>query len=130
MNKIISKRKQLNKKIILDRFKKIKNIKSNAELASYLGISASALSNWYRRNSIDFDLLFSKCEDVDLQYLIKGDNPNIPAKEPALPYEQGKSLYERLLDEKDLQIKDKNKQILEKDNQINQLLKIINEQKK
>lgn len=57
---------------ILERVKKVYNIKSNTELADYLGVSKSTLSNWYKRNSIDYDLLFSACSNSDLEYILTG----------------------------------------------------------
>ena len=75
----------MDKRLILNRIKEFKNFKTDLELANFLQISKSTLSNWYSRNSIDFDLLFSKCElDIDLNWLITGrailpniDKPNI-----------------------------------------------------
>jgi len=45
----------------LKRLKSALNLKSNVELASYLGISTQALSNWKTRNTIDYELVFTKC---------------------------------------------------------------------
>lgn len=66
MNQIISKQ------IILDRIKVHYNFQSNAELARFLGIAPTTLSSWYSRNSIDYDLIFAKCEDINLEWLIRG----------------------------------------------------------
>jgi len=62
----------MDKKLILNRIKTEKNFKTDAELAAFLGISRSVLSNWYKRNSIDWDLVLSKCEQMDYSYLITG----------------------------------------------------------
>ena len=64
---------KIDKTLILSRIKNVKNFKTDAELADFLGINTSTLSNWYSRNSIDFDILFSKCEDVSLDYLLNGE---------------------------------------------------------
>lgn len=61
-----------NKSDILNRIKEYYKIKSNAELSRFLGISPSTLSNWYSRNTIDYDLIFDKCSDIDLDWLING----------------------------------------------------------
>jgi Bacteriophage CI repressor helix-turn-helix domain. len=60
------------KREILERVKSHYKLNSNAELAKFLGISASSLSNWYTRNTIDFELVFTKCEDIDLNWLVYG----------------------------------------------------------
>lgn len=64
---------EIDKKQILNRFKEIKNISSDVLLAQYLGISRGTLSNWKARNSLDFELLFSKCEHESLHWLITGE---------------------------------------------------------
>lgn len=78
----------MDKSMILNRLKEVMNFTTNVELAQFLGVSKSTLSNWYSRNSLDYDLLFSKCEQVvDLNWLLTGkgemlrsDNSNLVAK--------------------------------------------------
>ena len=43
------------------------------ELSVALGVSPSVLSNWKKRNTIDWELLFSKCEKANLNWLIYGE---------------------------------------------------------
>lgn len=62
----------MDKSLILNRLKETKKFKTDTELANFLGISKSTLSNWYTRNSIDYDLLFSKCEQINIDWLITG----------------------------------------------------------
>jgi phage repressor protein C with HTH and peptisase S24 domain len=61
------------KSLILNRLKTIKNLSSDRELADFLGITTQNLSNWRSRNTIDYDLLFTKCVDVDLNWILTGD---------------------------------------------------------
>ena len=63
----------IDKKQIINRFKEIKKIKSDAELSNYLGISRSTLSNWKARDTIDFDILFAKCEQESIDWLLTGE---------------------------------------------------------
>ena len=42
---------------IVKRAKEVMGFKTDVELANYLGVSRSTLSNWCARNSIDFPLL-------------------------------------------------------------------------
>lgn len=60
------------KSIVLDRIKEAYKLKSNAELARFLGVKPNTISNWYARNSIDYDIVFSKCEGTNLDWLING----------------------------------------------------------
>lgn len=62
----------MDKSQILKRIKNEKNFNTDAELADFLGISRAVLSNWYKRDSIDYDLVLSKCEHMDMNYLLKG----------------------------------------------------------
>ena len=62
----------INKPLILDRIKRLYGIKSNRDLAIFLGVSPQTISNWYLRNTIDYDLVLSKCKGVDLDLLIWG----------------------------------------------------------
>jgi len=57
---------------IVKRAKLALNFRADAELASYLGVSRSTLSNWCARNSIDFPLLLAKLQDVDYNWLLTG----------------------------------------------------------
>ena len=50
----------------------LKEFKTDSELAAFLGISRSTLSNWNARNSIDFPLLLGSLDDVDYNWLLTG----------------------------------------------------------
>jgi|SRR5690606_5573934 len=58
------------KTLILNKIKLHYGFKSDAEFARFLGIKANSLSNWYKRNTIDYDLVFTKCEDINLEWLL------------------------------------------------------------
>ena len=58
---------------IISRIKQAKNFQSDIELADFLGVSRATLSNWKARNRVDYDLLFSKCEHINLHWLITGE---------------------------------------------------------
>lgn len=66
---------------IVKRAKRVLNFKTDADLAAYLGVSRSTLSNWVARNSIDFPLLLSKLKDVDYNWLLLGKTSPIPQSE-------------------------------------------------
>ena len=62
----------LNVSEIVKRAKTVLNLRNDAALAAYLGVSRSTLSNWCARNSIDFPLLLEKLKDVDYNWLLVG----------------------------------------------------------
>ncbi|HBX45525.1 helix-turn-helix domain-containing protein [Limibacterium fermenti] len=71
---------KINKSQILDRLKEAYNLAGNSELARFLGVAPNTITNWYKRNSIDYDLVFTKCVDIDLTWLITGKESKL-AKE-------------------------------------------------
>lgn len=70
------------KAAILTRLRIVAEATSDAGVARFLGISPATLSNWKARGSIDYDLVFSKCEGVDLNWLLTGRGAGSPAADP------------------------------------------------
>jgi len=62
----------MDKLLILNRIKDVKNLSSDKELAIFLGITTQSLSNWKSRNTIDYETVFTKCVDVNLNWLLSG----------------------------------------------------------
>lgn len=69
--------RKLDKTRVLDRIKEAYNIKSNAKLASFLGIAPTTLSSWYSRCTFDLDLLYEKCVGINLSWLLTGEGDMI-----------------------------------------------------
>ena len=62
----------INKTCILDKIKEFYGLKSNKALSEFLGVTKQTISNWYSRNTIDYDIVLAKCKDVDLHWLLLG----------------------------------------------------------
>lgn len=62
----------MDKSLILKEIKKYYNFKTDGEFADFLGIKQNTLSNWSTRNSIDYDRIISKCDEIDANWLITG----------------------------------------------------------
>ena len=60
------------KQEVLNRLKEAHNIQKDTDLATLLGISKSTLSNWVSRDTIDYDRVFSKCEQINIDWLLTG----------------------------------------------------------
>jgi uncharacterized coiled-coil protein SlyX len=60
------------KSAILARIKEYYGFNTDIDLANFLGIQRSTVSNWVKRNSIDYDLVFSKCVHMDKNWLLNG----------------------------------------------------------
>ena len=59
---------------IIQRAKKALSLKNDKDLSILLGISKSTLSNWNNNSRrIDYPLLFSKCEQINFDWLLTGE---------------------------------------------------------
>ena len=65
--------KTFSSKEIIERLKKALHITSDYALSEELGINKATLSNWKSRNSIDYNLVFSKCKLINIDWLITGN---------------------------------------------------------
>lgn len=59
---------------VLDRLKSAYNLKSDADLADRLGVAPNTVATWRRRDSIPFERILSHCDDLDLNWILKGRN--------------------------------------------------------
>lgn len=57
---------------VIKRAKLVRGFNRDTQLANYLGVSRSTLSNWIARNSVDFPLLLEKFSEVDYNWLLTG----------------------------------------------------------
>jgi len=60
------------KALILKAIKDHYGFSTDAEFADFLGIAKTTLSSWYARGSIDYDLVYSKCVEIDGNFLLSG----------------------------------------------------------
>ena len=90
--------KTLSSNDILNRLKTALAASTDKELADMLGIKKTTLSNWRARNSIDFSLVFSFCEHINLNWLLLGEG-NMLSDEDAEDLEiQYGHQYNRVVD--------------------------------
>ncbi len=57
---------------ILGRLKVALNATTDTELAEALGVRQNTISTWKTRGSLDFPLIISKCDNIDLNWLFTG----------------------------------------------------------
>ncbi len=84
----------LSKKLILKKVMNHLNIHKDYLFADFLGISQSTLSNWYKRNVLDYELIISKCDFLDANWLLTGKGSMLKSiapgsavvNEPETPY--------------------------------------------
>lgn len=62
----------IDKALILKRIKKHFELTNDAELARFFDIAPTTISSWNARDTLNWDIIFAKCVDIDLNILIRG----------------------------------------------------------
>lgn len=76
----------LDKPMVLDRIKEYYKLKGNADLARFLGVAPNTITNWYGRKTFDIDVIYTKCVDMDMNWLLTGEG-NMCRNEESQPAE-------------------------------------------
>ena len=61
-----------NFELFYERIKKASDSSTDKEVAAFFGLKKSTLSMWKKREKVDLELLTTKCEHVNLNWLIRG----------------------------------------------------------
>lgn len=81
---------------------------NNGEFAKLLGISQSALSMWKTRGTLDYEKIFTKCENLNPYWLLTGKGEMLNTTESTKDGSDANSLERRLAEiEKKQEIRDK-----------------------
>ena len=72
------------KDFIISQIKTHYNFKSDAQFARFLGIKPQVLSNWRKRNTIDYELLARACTEIDANWLMTGTGSMLKNKQAAI----------------------------------------------
>ena len=81
-----------------DRLEAIIGYYSNGKpsvFANFLGVAPSTISSWLARNTIDYDLIFAKCENLSSDWLLTGEGDmlrqadSLPTATPATVPSEG-----------------------------------------
>jgi hypothetical protein len=73
LQKVHILKEKLSTEEIIGRLKIAYNLDKEGDVANFLGISASNLANWKKRDTIDIQLLFTKCKDISMDWLLVGN---------------------------------------------------------
>lgn len=82
---------------ILQSIKDYKGFKTNAELAEFLGVSRSAISNWIARGNIDENLILSKIPEIRIEFLRGGELPMTEQNDIVATLERRIAVLERMV---------------------------------
>ncbi len=64
-----------NATLIIAKLKQYYSFGNDKELADFLGIAPNTLASWKSRNSLDWSLIFAKCEDISMEWLVNDVGP-------------------------------------------------------
>lgn len=65
----------MGKLLIINKIIEYKKFKSDAEFARFLDITPQNLSKWKQRNTYDIELLYTKCPELNPEWLLTGRGP-------------------------------------------------------
>lgn len=75
----------MDKILMLSEIKKHYGIKSNAEFARFLEISAQNIYTWIKRNTFDPKIILAKCPDINAEWLLTGKGEMLKASHESRP---------------------------------------------
>lgn len=70
----------MDKSLIINEIKSHLNYKTDTELADFLGVKQPTISTWRKRNTIDYELIIAKCNDIDANWLLTGEGSMLKQK--------------------------------------------------
>lgn len=77
---------KIDKSLILSKIKSHYEIKKDGDFAIFLNISQATLSNWHSRNTFDAELIISKCDDIDANWLLTGQGEMLKSKPESISH--------------------------------------------
>lgn len=70
----------MKKSKIIDAIKVYLKFNTDTELADFLGVKQPTISSWRSRNTLDYDLIITKCNDIDANFLMTGEGSLLKTK--------------------------------------------------
>lgn len=80
---------------VLDRLKKTLNLKTDSQLADYLNVQPTVIANWRSRGRINATRVISKCESLDVHWILFGTPGGKQREKESRPYEHSDEIVER-----------------------------------
>ena len=70
----------MDKRLIINKLSTHYTNGNDADFARLLGITPQNLSNWKKRNSLDIELIYTKCVDLSPEWLLTGQGPMLKSE--------------------------------------------------
>ncbi len=83
----MKEKKSNNTIIIISRLKSALKIRTDTAFADYLGVKQNTISTWKKKDKPDYELLISKFNNLDLNYILKGDSSPTEKDKKHHPYD-------------------------------------------
>jgi len=88
--------------LIISEIKSHLKIKTDSELAAFLGTTQSNIATWKKRDTINYDLIIEKCPDIDANWLLTGEGSMLkPKKRVTEEYYESEYPYAKVTIEED-----------------------------
>ncbi len=115
---------------IIERLRVYYEVDTDTSLASFLGVRQNTISSWRSRGAIDLELIITKCDNINLNWLFFEEGPvyrrDINSKTPNnQPNGLSNMLLKQTISEKEEKIESLNREIGKLQNQIESLKKLI-----
>ena len=97
----------MDKKLIINELMNYYKFKKYADFANFLEIKPQVLSNWISRNTFDFEIIYTKCVEINPDWLLTGKgemlrNNENKVQEPGPVYEIEEKVIKELKNQNDL----------------------------
>lgn len=83
----------MNNSLILNQIKSHYGFKTDTDFAKFLGIKQNTLSNWHSRNTADYHLIITKCDDIDANWLLTGKGEMLKGNHEIISEAETKIMY-------------------------------------
>jgi len=80
---------------VLDRLKKALDIDTDTQLANFLGVLPTVIANWRSRERINTTKVISKCESLDIHWILFGKRVNPQRRSAHQRYKESDEIVEK-----------------------------------
>ena len=70
--KVKNKKEKIFTELVYSRIKQYYDLKTDTELATFLGVTSQAISNSVNRNTLNWNNIITKCDDLSVDWLLTG----------------------------------------------------------
>lgn len=116
---------------VLDRLKKALNLQSDSQLADYLEVMPTVIANWRSRGRVNTTRVLSKCESLDVHWILFGTKRIRSGSQSSRFYEEHDDMMEKspmqksLVQEEYEQLEEQNKKLEQENMQLKSKIEVL-----